>query len=178
MMANCTHGKLTNITLIGMPGAGKSTLGKLLAEKHRMGFLDTDRLLEKHQGKTLQQILEDVGYLKLRELESDLIMGLNPTNHVIATGGSAIYSEQAMVHLQAISQVVFLDTGFSILTTRLTDVDTRGLARAPDQSLQQLFEERRPLYQKYAQITICCDGLSQLQLMDKIETVTGFRRGE
>jgi len=143
-----------NITLIGMPGAGKSTTGIILAKNCRFGFIDTDVLIQINQQKSLQQILDENGHLALRHVEEKEILKLNIENHVIATGGSAVYSAKAMAHLQAISIVVYIEISLEQIRKRVLNFATRGIAKAKDQSLEELFQERRQLYKRYAQITV------------------------
>ncbi|HHO47908.1 MAG TPA: shikimate kinase [Desulfobacteraceae bacterium] len=158
----------TNLTLIGMPGAGKSTVGVILAKKLGMGFVDTDVLIQVHQHKTLQQIMEEGGHLHLRAMEEREILALDVRNHVIATGGSVVYSEKAMARLREVSRVIFLEVGFEELQRRIHNFSTRGIARARDQSFGDLFAERQPLYRKYAEITIDGSFLDQEELAAQI----------
>jgi shikimate kinase len=152
-----------NITLIGMPGAGKSTVGIILAKNCRLGFIDTDVLIQINRQTSLQQILDENGHLALRDVEEKEILKLNVENHVIATGGSAVYSAKAMEHLQAISIVVYIEISLEQVRKRVLNFATRGIAKAKDQSLEELFQERRRLYKKYAQFTI--DGNAETQEM-------------
>ena len=141
-----------------MPGAGKSTIGLLLAKHANLGFLDTDLLLESREGRSLQQIVDQDGYLGMRAAEERLILSLDCQNHVIATGGSVIYSASAMEHLQTLGRIIFLHLSLEEILPRLTDLDTRGLVRRPGQSLADLYAERLPLYRRYADLTIECRG--------------------
>ncbi|WP_028583259.1 shikimate kinase [Desulfogranum mediterraneum] len=151
----------TNLTLIGMPGAGKSTIGIILAKNLSLGFIDTDVLIQINQQRSLQEIIDASDYLHLRQVEADEISKLNLSNHVIATGGSAAYSPRAMEHLARISFIVFLEVSFAELNRRITNFETRGIAKADHQSFQDLFDERQLLYRRYADITLDCDGLDQ-----------------
>jgi shikimate kinase len=158
----------TSLILIGMPGAGKSTIGVLLAKALAKDFVDTDVLIQLEQSETLQDIVDTQGYLKLREIEEQTLLNTHYPNHIIATGGSAVYSERAMQHLRHFGQIVFLDVPLAELTERIKDFDTRGLARNPEQSLIELYDERRVLYQRYANITIACSGKNQAQILTEI----------
>jgi shikimate kinase len=158
----------SNIVLIGMPGAGKSTVGVILAKLTSRDFMDTDVLIQISQGRLLQTIVDAEGYLALRRIEEDILLGLHCYHHVIATGGSAVYSSVAMEHLKSNGIVVFLDVDLSTLESRVRDFDTRGLAKRPDQSLSELFEERIILYRKYADVTIDCANLSQEEVCAQI----------
>lgn len=143
-----------NLTLIGMPGAGKSTVGIILAKQLSFGFVDTDVLIQTRQRKTLQRILDESDHLNLRRIEEEEILGLDVDRHVIATGGSAVYSEPAMAHLQRISTIVFLDVAYGRIIRRIGNFETRGIARAKDQSFRELFDERQALYRRYAEIRV------------------------
>jgi len=160
--------RLRNIVLIGMPGAGKSTVGVILAKQTSRDFVDTDLLIQTAQQKPLQQILDDRGHMALREIEEQILLSLNLRNHVIATGGSAAYSSAAMDHLKTDGVAVFLHVAFDALLQRVKDFGTRGIARAPEQTFSDLYEERLALYQKYADITIDCAALDQEEVSAKI----------
>ncbi|MDA3812250.1 MAG: shikimate kinase [Spirochaetaceae bacterium] len=150
-----------NITLIGMPGAGKSTTGIILAKNLSMGFLDSDILIQINRGQSLQKILDESGYMHLRKIEEEEILKINIENHVIATGGSAVYSKKAMNHLQKISTVVFLHVDFDEIKRRISNFETRGIAKAENQTFLDLFKERENLYRKYAGITINATSITQ-----------------
>ncbi|WP_432822481.1 shikimate kinase, partial [Trichloromonas sp.] len=143
-----------NLTLIGMPGAGKSTVGIILAKALSFGFIDTDVLIQTSRQKSLQQILNESDHLTLRQVEEEEILKLDVDRHVIATGGSAVYSEKGMTHLKRISTIVFLEVDYAEIRRRIRNFDTRGIARAKGQSFRQLFEERQALYRRYAEIRV------------------------
>jgi shikimate kinase len=137
-----------------MPGAGKSTIGVLLAKRLGYDFLDTDLLIQIRQGEVLQDTLDARGYLALRNIEEQVLLELDVSNTVVATGGSAVYSERAMSRLADDGAVVYLDAKLDQLKQRIHDYDRRGIARRPDQSLDELFAERTSLYRRYATITV------------------------
>jgi shikimate kinase len=144
-----------------MPGSGKSTVGVILAKLASLNFIDTDILIQRSAGKSLQEIVDTDGYLALRKMEEEVLLKLNCRDHVIATGGSAVYSHAAMEHLRRDGLIVFLDVEIATLLSRIYDYETRGLAKRPDQTLEELFNERLVLYRKYADITVSCEGLTQ-----------------
>jgi len=158
----------SNIILIGMPGAGKSTVGVILAKLASLDFVDTDLLIQTAQKRTLQDIVDRDGYQALRRIEEETLLGLGIHNSVIATGGSAVYSDRAMAHLLAGGIAVFLDVPMPVLEERIHDYATRGLAKRPDQDLADLYRERVALYTRYAEITISDAGLTHEQVCARI----------
>ena len=158
----------TGITLIGMPGAGKSTVGVLLSKRLGLGFIDSDLSIQVRTGQLLQDIVDQQGYLALREIEQQVLCEIDPQAQVVATGGSAVYSDIAMQHLLQTSTVVYLQTSLAALRDRIEDYDRRGIARRPDQSFESLFEERTALYERYAQVTVDA-GLAAEQVARTIE---------
>jgi shikimate kinase len=160
--------KKYNITLIGMPGAGKSTIGIILAKYLSYGFIDTDVLIQINHQKSLQQIMNESGYLNLRKVEEAEIQKINIERHVIATGGSAVYSEKAMHHLQSISTVLFLKVEYAALKKRIHNFTTRGIAKSETQSFHDLYDERQILYKKYSEVTIDCNAMDQEEIAEII----------
>jgi shikimate kinase len=158
----------SNLTLIGMPGAGKSTVGIVLAKLLSLGFIDTDVFIQINQQKSLQEIINESDYLALRKIEEDEILKINIKNHVIATGGSAVYSKKAMRHLQDISHIVFLKVKYEDIKKRIHNFESRGIAKHKDQTFRDLFNERQILYNKYAEITIDCKGFDQERIAEII----------
>ncbi len=158
----------TSLILVGMPGAGKSTIGLLLAKHLAKDFVDTDLLIQLSAGKTLDDILREQGYLALRELEEQVLLNAQYSNHIIATGGSAVYSSAAMQHLRQFGLVVFLDVTQESLEKRIHNMDTRGIAKRPEQSFADVFHERRELYLQYADVVIDGSHKSQDELVDEI----------
>ena len=160
------NSKANSIVLIGMPGAGKSTVGILLAKELGLGFVDTDVAIQVREGKTLQEILDSSDYLNLRAIEEQVLLSEPIDGKVVATGGSAVYSQAGMARLKDSATVVFLDVPLRELEKRISNFDSRGIARKPDQSLESLFEERCKLYRQYADI--CVDS-GQQSLQETLE---------
>jgi len=158
----------SNVTIIGMPGAGKSTTGIILAKYLSCGFLDTDVLIQVHHKKSLQEIIDESGYLTLRKIEEEEILRINVENHVIATGGSAVYSSKAMAHLRDKSTIVFLAVDFETILHRIHNFNTRGIAKAENQTFRDLFDERQVLYGKYAEWTIDSSNMTQEETAELI----------
>ena len=139
-----------SISLIGMAGAGKSTVGRELANILNFRLIDSDVLIEEQQGKSLQKILDDEGYIRLREIENSVLKNLHFKEIILSTGGSAVYSDEAMKHIQQNSKVIFLDVSFNEILERVPNFHERGFAKAPSQSIEDAFEERQELYNKYS----------------------------
>ena len=146
--------KNNNIILIGMPGAGKSTLGVLLARAMNYRFLDTDLLIQEKEGKLLCEIIEEKGLDGFLKIEGEVNAGIHAERTVIAPGGSAIYSEKAMKHFSEIGTVVYLHVPVTELSKRLGDLKRRGVVLKEGQDLNSLYEERRVYYERYARVTV------------------------
>jgi shikimate kinase len=166
----------SNIVLIGMPGSGKSTVGIILAKMISWDFVDTDVIIQISQGRSLQDIVNMEGHMVLRQIEEDILLNLKCFNHVIATGGSAVYSHSAMKYLKSQGVIVFLDVDLPTLKSRIHNFETRGLAKHPDQTFADLFEERGNLYKNYADITIDCGNLKQEEVCSIIIDEYGLRK--
>lgn len=164
----------SNLTLIGMPGAGKSTVGIILAKDLSFGFIDTDVLIQINQQKSLQEIIDESDHLHLRKIEEGEIVKLNIDRHIIATGGSVPYSEVSMTHLTKISTIVFLKASYEEIERRIHNFETRGIAKAKDQTFRELFAERQILYEKYAEITVDCDELNQDEVAMEVARLSGY----
>ncbi|MFA4876999.1 MAG: shikimate kinase [Methanoregula sp.] len=149
---------MRNIIIIGLPGAGKSTLGVILAKTIGWKFLDTDLVIQQATGRLLQEIIDTDGIDAFKQLEEQAILSLDCHDTVIATGGSVVYSEKAMEHLKAGGVVVWLDISLKVMRRRLRNIKTRGIVLAPGESLAGLYNERLPLYRKYADITVDCSA--------------------
>lgn len=154
----------SNIILIGMAGCGKSTVGRMLAEMLNRSFVDTDALIVQARRKPLQDIVEQEGVMGFRRIEEEILLGLKVKNHVIATGGSSVYSTPGMDHLKKIGVVILLQVRLDVLRKRVGNTSGRGLVKQPGQSFEDLFTERRSLYERYAEIIIECSDLSHEQV--------------
>ena len=146
--------KKSNIVLIGMPGAGKSTVGVVLAKTAALEFVDTDLLIQKQTGRKLQEIIDNDGIDAFLKIEGEVISKVDCKNSVIATGGSAVFSEIAMNNLRRDGVIVFLDVPLAEIKRRVDNITTRGIAMKPGETLETVYNERLPLYKKYADITV------------------------
>ena len=146
------------IILIGMPGCGKTCMGKALARKLHMKVVDADRLIIKKDGRPLQQIINEDGLDGFKKIEEEVLMSINGENLIVSTGGSAIYYPEAMKHFKEIGKVLYLYCSLDTIKLRLGDFSKRGVALKPGQTIDDLYRERCELYEKYADITIDCDG--------------------
>ena len=153
--------KKSNIVLIGMPGAGKSTVGVILAKAAGLQFCDTDLIIQQKTGRKLQDIINNDGIEKFLETESDVLSLLSVENSVIATGGSAVYSEAAMQNLKRTGIAVWLDVPLCEVKRRIDNITTRGIVMHPGESLDSIYAERLPLYRKYADITVSCSSTEE-----------------
>ena len=161
----------TNIILIGMPASGKSTLGVLLAKRLAKGFLDTDLVIQERAGMSLNVLQTSRGMDAFGTFECETLQSLDCRNTVVSTGGSAVYSEAGMQHLQCIGRVLFLDVPLSIIKARIGDLCERGVVMQGSASLDELFLERRRLYLKYASTVIDCADKPPHQLLAEISAV-------
>ena len=143
-----------SISFVGMAGCGKTTIGRLFAKKHRVSFIDTDHLIEKKLNKSLQNIKDEKGYMYLREIEQEIVLAIDANIQIISTGGSVIYSEQAITHLKQISSVVFIDTPYELIKKRIGDASDRGFSVPDGFSVKDAFDERMPMYQKHQDFTV------------------------
>ena len=143
-----------SISFVGMAGCGKTTIGRLFAKKHRVCFIDTDHLIEKKLNKSLQNIKDEKGYMYLREIEQEIVLAIDASIQIISTGGSVIYSEQAITHLKQISSVVFIDTPYELIKKRIGDASDRGFSVPDGFSVKNAFDERMPMYQKHQDFTV------------------------
>ncbi|MCQ2523742.1 MAG: shikimate kinase [Lachnospiraceae bacterium] len=161
--------KRKNIVLIGMPGAGKSTIGVVLAKRLGYKFVDSDLVIQEKEGKLLHELISEHGIEGFWKIENDVNESLNVSNCVIATGGSAIYGAAAMKHLSEIATIVYLQIPEEELELRLGDLNARGVTLKEGQTLKDLYKERSPLYEKYADIIIDCSDTPIWKLATEIE---------
>ena len=145
---------MDNIILIGMPGAGKSTVGVLLAKTLGYAFLDTDLVIQQREGALLQSLVDSLGVEAFLDVEADAICSVECRGTVIAPGGSAVCRERAMSHLKALGRIVYLHLPLEELERRLNNISTRGIAMAPGETLADLLAYRAPLYRNYADLTV------------------------
>ncbi|RXA16914.1 shikimate kinase [Methanosarcina sp. MSH10X1] len=160
-----------NITLIGMAGAGKSTIGRVLAKRLGYTFIDVDHLIMENTGVPLQTLIDNEGDSALVRFEEEAILRLEQVdNCIISPGGSVVYSEKTMEHLKKMSRIIFLDAPFRSIVRRLPNARKRGIVGLRDRSLKELFEERIVLYRRYADFSIKLKGRENIQ--DIAERIT------
>ena len=158
-----------NIVLIGMPASGKSTAGVILAKEMKYNFYDTDLLLQAETDMTLAEIIRERGVDGFLKLEDRLLSEINVTGCVIATGGSAVYGDNAMANLKKIGKVVYIKLRFEVIESRLKNIETIGVAMREGTTLRELYDERIGLYEKYADTVIEADGLNTEQTVQRIK---------
>lgn len=158
-----------NIVLIGMPASGKSTIGVILAKVMKYQFVDTDLLLQEETDQTLTEIIAERGLDGFLALENETVSRIKPSRSVIATGGSVIYGKAAMKNLKQQGVVVYLKHRYEVIASRLTNITTRGVAMREGTTLLDLYRERLPLYEAYADLTLEADGLTTEQTVEQIQ---------
>lgn len=144
----------SNIILIGMPACGKSVTGVVLAKSLKMNFLDTDLLIQEKAGKGLQDIINEDGVDVFKRMEEEILTSVDIKNTVIATGGSAVYYPKAMEHLKNIGHIVYIEVPIGTVKKRLRNITTRGVAMQKGQTIEDLYNLRVPLYEKYGEVTV------------------------
>lgn len=164
---------MENIVLTGMPGCGKSTAGVLVAKALNLDFIDTDLMLQRKENMTLSEILKTKGKDYFIKAENELLLSLNVEKTVIATGGSSCYCDEGMTHLTENGTVIYIKEDIKILNERIPELLDRGVVHDVDQDMSAIFEERGPLYEKYAEITVSSYGMTIDEL--KVEIIRRFR---
>ena len=165
-----------NIVLIGMPGVGKSTVGVILAKVLGYQFIDADLVIQEQEGRLLREIIAQEGTDGFIQVENRVNASINVHHAIIATGGSVVYGKEAMEHLGSIGTVIYLEVAYPELEKRLEDIKGRGVVLREGQTLRDLYEERTPLYEKYADIRIQETGLNVEQTVQKIvDRITGLQ---
>lgn len=157
-----------NIILIGMPGSGKSTCGVLAAKALLKNFFDTDLLFQGLEEKRLQDIIDDDGIEYFLSAEERAILSLDINATVVATGGSVVYSDKSMEHLKKSGKVIYLHLSYGTMVDRIKNITTRGVVVKEGDSLEDMYNERLPMYQKWADIVINCDNNTVEQTVEKI----------
>ena len=160
--------KSESMVLIGMAGVGKSTIGALLSEALGFDFIDLDDYILEKEGRTVQEIIDDEGEEALLQLEKRRMHEIDLTRKVVAPGGSIIYHSDLMEYLRQYSTLIYLEDSFENIEEKITNVSARGIVGLRNKSLRQIYDERRPLYAKYADITLSCQGKSEDQIVSEV----------
>ncbi len=163
---------MNNIILIGMPGVGKSTIGTKLAEKLKCNFIDTDILIQEKFKKPIPQIIKEKGINKIIQIENQIGSKIKAEKSVIATGGSIIYGKAAMKNLKNLGKIIYLKQDYETINKRIEDIEGRGVVLKNSQTLKDLYNERIPLYEKYADITIEEGELSIEETLQELLKIT------
>lgn len=159
---------MNNIILVGMPSCGKSTVGVVLAKTMNKGFVDTDILIQQREGRTLQDIINTRGNDYFHQVEERVLLDFDGENYIVATGGSAIYFDRAMEKFKENGKVVYLKVSLETVLKRLKNIKTRGVTLAKGQTLENLYNQRVPLYEKHADIIVEGDGLNVEEVVERI----------
>ncbi|MBE6534906.1 MAG: shikimate kinase [Ruminococcaceae bacterium] len=161
--------------LIGMPGCGKSCMGRALQSKLKIRTIDTDKVIEQRQGKKLCEIIDELGLEGFKKLEEETLISLTEDNVIFSTGGSAIYYSRAMEHFKETAKIIYLKCSYKTIERRLGDFSKRGVVLKPGQTLLDLYNERAPLYEKYADAVVNCDGNAYPRYQSEaIKIINGF----
>ncbi len=159
---------MKNIILIGMPAVGKSTVGVVVAKRLGYKFIDTDLLIQEQEGKLLREIIAEKGTDGFLQIEDQVNAGVDASQAVISPGGSVVYCENAMKHYQEIGTIVYLQASYTTISRRLRNAKKRGVVLRDGQTLKDLYDERVELFEKYAQVTVCEDGLEIEETIEKV----------
>jgi shikimate kinase len=166
----------SNIILIGMPGSGKTTVGRELSRRTGMPQADGDNIIEDAEGRKLQDILDSEGIEYFKSIEGRILANLTYEHYVISPGGSAVYYPEAMAHLSEIGDIVYLNVKFPEIRRRVTNLSSRGIVFKPGQTFEDLYNERTPLYEKYAEINLKTEGMTAKETADKILELLGYTK--
>lgn len=162
---------MNNIILIGMPGAGKSTVGVILAKTIGMNFIDTDLIIQERYNTLLQDMINNEGIDSFLRKEEESILSLECNNSVIATGGSVVYSPVSMEHLKKLGKIIYLKLTCEEVVSRINNIKTRGIVIEKGQQLSDVFVQRTPLYEKYCDIIVNCSGVDIESIVERIKNV-------
>ena len=157
-----------NIILIGMPASGKSTVGVILAKILGMDFIDTDIVIQQREGFRLNEIIDKYGIDEFLKREEQIILDIKVSNTIISTGGSAVYSESGMKHLSRSSKVIYLEVGLEEMKNRLQDIKERGVVLRTGENIDEMYETRSKLYERYADVTVTEAGNSIDNTVEKV----------
>ena len=166
---------MRNIVIIGMPGAGKSTMGVILAKALGRTFVDTDIVIQEQAGQLLQEIIDTAGPGAFLRIEEKTVLSLDFRNAVIATGGSVVFSRRAMEHLKRDGVVIYLKISFEEMVRRLGNITTRGIVLVKGQGLREMYDQRVPLYEEYADIIVECSDNFEDSIGDVIGELASFQ---
>ncbi len=159
---------MSNIVLIGMPGCGKSTVGVILAKTLGIGFVDTDLIIQQREKRLLQEIIDNDGIEKFLDCEAGAVKSLNCDFCVVATGGSVVFREESMSHLKENGKIIFLDVSLDEIKSRLDNINTRGVAAEKTQTIDDIYNQRYPLYKKYADYILDLNNSNVEETVEKI----------
>lgn len=165
----------SNIVLIGMPGSGKTTVGRELSRLTGMAHADGDNIIEDAEGRKLQEIIDAEGTDYFKTLEDKVLSRITYEKSIISPGGSAVYYPNAMAHLSEIGDIVYLNVQFSEIQNRVTNLESRGIVFKPNQTFEDLYCERSPLYEKYAEINLKTEGMSAGETAETILKMLGYK---
>ena len=155
-------------TFVGMPASGKSCIGRALSKRLNMKLIDADRVIEAREGRKLQEIIDQDGLEAFKRIEEETILTINDDNVLLAPGGSAIYYPRCIEHFKKLGKIIYLHCSYDVIVKRLGDYSKRGIVMRPDQTIKDLYDERAALYEKYADITINCDGCDYMKYREAL----------
>lgn len=160
---------MKNMVLIGMPGAGKSTIGVVLAKTLGFTFIDSDLVIQKRENRLLQEIIDDIGMEKFLDVEKEAVLSIDVSKSIIATGGSVIFRNETMKHLKKLGDIIYLKVSYEEIERRVNNITTRGIAMAKGHTLKDVYDQRVELYEKYANIVIDCDDKNLEEIVKDIK---------